>query len=70
MILFPQHLSLRCSEAIVNEPMNEMKIAETFDVVIHVVDRTRRAVEKFIWKTFVGTKQHKMWRLVDGGVEC
>ncbi len=55
------------SEAIVNELMSEMKIAKTtFDVVIQVVDAMRRAVEKFIWKTLVGTKQHEMWRLVNG----
>ncbi len=53
-----------------NELMSELKIVETtFDVVIHVVDRTWCAVQKFIWKTLVGTKQHEMWRLVDGGVD-
>ncbi len=63
--MFPQHLSF------VNELMSELKIAETtFDVVIHVVDRTRLAVEKFIWKTLVDTKEHEIWRLVDGGVDC
>ncbi len=50
-MMFPQHLSLRCSEAVVNELTSELKIAETtFDVVIHVVDMTRRAVEKFNWR--------------------
>ncbi len=49
-----------------NKLMREMKIVETtFDVVIHVVDWTRGTVEKFTWKTLVGTKQHEMWRLVD-----
>ncbi len=70
-MLFPQHLNLRCSEAIVNELISELKIAETTsDVIIHVADKTRRAVEKFIWKTLVGTKQHEMWGFVDGGVDC
>ncbi len=55
--------SLRCSEAIMNGLMSVLKITQTiFDVVIHVVDRTLRAIKKFVWKTLVFTEKHETRR--------